>query len=83
VTDHWKKIGVVIAGLGFAASLLLNVSTVVKATPSRAEMRAADLAMENRTQRELSEIKQLVKDVRNLQLEMLMGSGGDLRGEGN
>ena len=37
MTD-WKRVGVVIAGLGFAVSLLMNVSTIVKATPDRAEI---------------------------------------------
>ena len=37
MTD-WKRVGTIIAGLGFAASLLLNVSTIVKATPDRAEI---------------------------------------------
>ena len=37
MTD-WKRVGVVIAGLGFAVSLLMNVSTIVKTTPDRAEI---------------------------------------------
>ncbi len=78
-----KTIGVWIAGGGLALSLFLGMFANAKDTPTRTEMKQADQAIEYRTQRELSEIKQLVKEVRNLQLEMLMGDGGDRRGEGN
>lgn len=33
-----KKLGLWIAGAGFALSMLLNVSTIVKATPTRDEV---------------------------------------------
>ena len=38
MNDQWKKWGVIIGGIGFAASLLMNVSTIVKATPARDEV---------------------------------------------
>lgn len=43
-----KKIGLWIAGATFAASLLLNVTTIVKATPSRDEVRAMNESQNTR-----------------------------------
>ncbi len=78
-----KTIGQLIAAAGVLVILGFGVVNAAKDTPTRAEMKAADAALELRTTRELSEIKQLVKEVRDLQLRMLFGDGGDTRGEGN
>ena len=83
MNGNGRTAGAWIAGGALALSLFLGMFANAKDTPTRAEMKQADAAIENRTQRELSEIKQLVKEVRDLQLQMLMGDGGDRRGEGN
>jgi len=38
VSDQWKRASVIIAGIAFAASLLMNVATIVKSTPGRDEV---------------------------------------------
>lgn len=78
-----KTAAVWVASAGIVLSLFLAILANARDTPTRAEMQVADQAIELRTQRELSEIKGLVKEIRNTQLEMLMGNGGDTRGEGN
>ncbi len=83
VNGNGKTIGQFIAGASVLVALGFGVVNAAKDTPTRTEMQAADAALEQRTVRELSEIKQLVKEVRDLQLQMLMGDGGDTRGEGN
>ena len=69
--------------IGIAAALVVAALGVARDTPTRTEMKDEIGESQQAIQIQLQDIKGMVKEIRDLQLEMLMSDGGDRRGEGN
>ena len=83
MNGNGKTLGVIVAALALAFSVVMGAASIARDTPTRAEMHTADRELREDMRDELKEIKAIVQDNHEFLLDILMRDGGDRRGEGN
>lgn len=69
---------------GIGVAIVLAIIGAVAIVPTRAEMKEEIRESQESIQIQLQDIKEMVGEIRQTQLDILMGDGGDrTRGEGN